>query len=135
MAKQIKYRRVRKLNNVTIILGLLLLMMGLTAWEVGPELLLRTETKRILKAKRDLFERNRSRFYGKEDALTKMKFELSRELRSAGVRDPAMECWIEEGNDYQVEFGVIYTQTFHWPFDLVAPTETVVRQSVQYTID
>lgn len=134
MAVPKKYRKIRKVNDVTIVLGAIALVLGLIIWEMGPAWLVRMETNRVVKSYAERFVRHRSRYLEREQEFESLINDFSRDLYRAGVADPKMEYWIEIDEQSQAELGVSYVQTLHWPFNIGTPIRTQVEQTQDASI-
>lgn len=131
MALPTQYRRIRKLNEVTIPMILLAVALALIVGEMGPTWLIRVETNRVVKSYTEQFERRRGRYLEREDELETLTRNFSRDLRQAGVSDPDMEYWIEIDEQSQAHLGVIYVQTYRWPLNIGTPFQSRVEQMAQ----
>lgn len=132
MKKQaVKFRHSYFVNPVTLSLLALLIATGATLWSVGPAMLIRIETNRVLISSLDKFERRRASFLESEEKLDALYSSMLQQLYQAGVYDDEMEAWIEVDENDQVEVGVIYSVQVSWPLDFASPTSMLVDQRVR----
>lgn len=124
----IKHRHSYFMNPVSLTLGALMLLGGLTLWSAGPSLLVRVESNRVLKSTIEKFIKNRPRYLENEEALDQLHLAMKRNLYAAKVTDPDMEAWLEIDDQGHIHLGVIYDAQTKWPLGIVSPSTFTVRQ-------
>ncbi len=126
MAQAIKYKRPRKINFVSISIVAVLAFAAYMLSQYLPLYLRKQEAYRVLDETSSQFAGQKNRYLASEPHLLQLQQRMGNDLRLVGIDDPEMEHWIEVDNKSTVRFGVIYSETVTWPFDVIEPqTEEV----------
>ena len=131
MGRPLKYKKPRRINVVSVTIAAILVVLGVVAWEYVPLYITKNEAYRVLESYGSTFA-GRDALYT-QDAVERegLRLKMDKELRLAGVDDPAMESWIEvEGKE--VKLGVVYSKFIEWPFNIVAKTEELYE--IEHTL-
>ena len=132
MAKAIKYKRQRKLNWVSITLILAALFIAYLISQYLPLYFRKQEAYRVLDETSSQFAGRKNRYLANDDQMIALQRRMENDLRLIGVTDPDMESWIEVDNKNTVRFGVIYSETISWPYDVIEPQTEEVE--LEYTL-
>lgn len=127
----VEFRHSYFVNPVTLSLLALLIATGATLWSVGPALLVRVETNRVLISTLEKFERRRATYLESEQQLDSLYSAMLQQIYQAGVHDDELEAWIEVDENDQVEVGVIYSVQASWPLDFASPSSMLVDQRIR----
>jgi len=131
MPRIVKYRKPRRINLVTILLGILAVFLVYLGYQSIPNYMLEQEAFRVLEETSSNFAGRKARYLETPDGLVTLRKRMHNQLRLIGVDDPDAESWIEvDGNE--VRFGVIYSKWIEWPFDVIAKQEKVYE--IEHTI-
>lgn len=126
MAQAIKYKRPRKINFVSVSIVAVLAFAAYMLSQYLPLYLRKQEAYRVLDETSSQFAGQKNRYLASEPHLLQLQQRMGNDLRLVGIDDPEMEHWIEVDNKSTVRFGVIYSETVTWPFDVIEPqTEEV----------
>jgi hypothetical protein len=131
MPRIVKYRKPRKINVVTILLGILAAFLVYLGYQYIPNYMLEQEAYRVLEETSSHFAGRKSRYLATTDGLVTLRRRMHNQLRLHGVDDPDAESWIEV-DGHEVRFGVIYSKWIEWPFDIIPKQEKVYE--IEHTI-
>lgn len=121
-----QYKKQRSINVVSITVLLLLLALGYAGWEYVRVAFARQEAFRVLEETSSTFAGRSSLYRADADEREQLRKRMTQQLFAAGVTDPEAETWIELDKD-GAHFGVVYTATYHWPFDVLEPIERDIQ--------
>jgi len=131
MPRIVKYKKPRKINFVTILLGILAAFLVYLGYQYIPNYMLEQEVYRVLEETSSNFAGRKSRYLEAPDEMLTLRNRMHNQLRVIGVDDPDAESWIEvDGNE--IRFGVIYSKWIEWPFDVIPKQEKVYE--IEHTI-
>lgn len=133
MAKEVKYKKPRKINVVSVSLVLILSLLGFLAYQYIPASLRKGEAYRVLDETASKFAARHDFFEAERDRLAGLKSEMNSHLRLVGIVDPQMETWIEVDSAHQARFGVLYSEWTTWPFDMIEKQERIYE--LEYTVE
>jgi hypothetical protein len=126
MAKQLNYKKPRKINVVSVSIVLILLLIGYVTYKFLPLFLTRQEAYRVLDEYSSKFTGTSGRYMAVQAEMNQLKSKMNGELRRVGINDPNMETWIDtEPDGNEVRFGVIYSQFIDVPFGIIETQEEV----------
>jgi hypothetical protein len=124
MVQEIKYKKPRRINPVSVTLVALLLLFGYLAYQFVPLFLIKQESYRVLEEHGSKYAGKRSFYRADPKRMEDLQRKMNAELRRVGVSDPEMESWIEiDGRE--VRFGCIFSVYLHWPFGVIEDQEFV----------
>jgi len=127
VAIPINYKKPRRINFVSVSLTLVAASFLYVGSQLLPNFLAKQEAYRALDEISSKFSGSRGRYLHDKQAFRSLSAELVAELRRSGVSDPQMETWIEIDSPQEVRFGVVYSEYFVWPFDVIEAHERVVE--------
>lgn len=131
MAKQLNYKRPRKINVVSVSIVLVLSLIAYLVYKYMPLFLERQEAFRILDEFSSKFAGSSGRYMHVQEQMNRLKGEMSGDLRRVGIDDPNMEVWIDkEADENEVRFGVLFSQFVDWPFGIIPTQEKVTELEI-----
>jgi hypothetical protein len=131
MAQAIRYKRPRKVNVVSVTLAAIAVIVGYLISQYLPIYLRKQEAYRVLDETSSQFSGAKNRYLASEPHRLQLEQRMGNDLRLVGIDDPEMEHWIEVDDKHTVRFGVLYSETVEWPWDVIAPqTEQVELEYV-----
>jgi hypothetical protein len=124
MATPVQYNKPRRVNVVSVTLVLLLALAGYAVYQWLPLYFRRHEAYRVLQEHGSKLA-GRAGFYAHDgQAREELRKTMQRQLVEVGIDDPGIETWIEiEGK--KARLGVVYSAWMAWPFDVLAPHESI----------
>ncbi len=124
MARPIKYKRPRKINAVSVTLGLILFVAGYLAYKLFPLFLLKQEAYRVLEEFGSAYAGRDNAYRADPKKVEELRRKMTAELRNIGIADPDLETWIEV-DQREARFGAVYSAWVSWPFDVIEKQEHV----------
>ena len=122
-----KYKKPRKINAVSISLAFVAFVLGWVVYQYLPATLLKQEAYRVLDETASKFAHRKSLYLTSKPDLAKLRGKMNSQLRLVGIKDPAMESWIEIDDKHHVRFGVLYSYFIEWPGDVIKKQEKTVE--------
>jgi hypothetical protein len=127
MAQDLKYKKPRKINPVSVTIVAVLSLAGYMVWQYFPLFLLKQEAYRTLEETGSKYAGKHSFYRADPKRMEKLRRKMNSELRVVGVSDNEMESWIETDGP-EVRFGCIFSVKVKWPFEILEDQEFVYEQ-------
>ena len=127
----VRYKKQRSINLVSVAVLLVVAAAGYAGWEFARVMYQRQEAYRVLEETGSAFLHRSWLFREDQFERDGLRKRMAVQLREVGVTDPNAETWIDLASDRAV-IGVVYTATFHWPFDVLAPIERDIQ--IEHTV-
>lgn len=122
VAQPVTYRSPRLINPVSVTFVALLVAAVYAGYEFVRVSFLRQEAYRVLEETSSTFSGRRTHYLREARDREALRTVMDQQLVSIGVRDPERETWVEV-EPARALFGVVYTEQYHWPFDVLPPIE------------
>lgn len=128
MAQQVKYKKPRRINPVSVVVVLALATVAYLAYQYLPMFLQKEEAYRVLEETSSRFSGRRGYYVQESKPREMLRRQMENDIRRLGIDDPDIETWIEI-DDTEVHFGVVYSVWLTWPFEVIA------KQEVEYHVE
>ena len=118
--KPVDYRKPRVINPVSVTLVVLLLAGGYAGYELVRVEFQRQEVFRVLEETGSAYAGKHSLYAKDAKQREQLRSRMQSQVVTLGISDPELETWVDAAPG-GAQLGVVYTTSYHWPFDAVAP--------------
>ncbi|MBC8070022.1 MAG: hypothetical protein IAG13_16915 [Deltaproteobacteria bacterium] len=118
--KPVDYRKPRVINPVSVTLVAVLLAGGYAGYELVRVEFQRQEVFRVLEETGSTFAGKHSLYEKDAKQRELLRSRMQSQVVALGISDPELETWVDAAPG-QAQLGVVYTASYHWPFDAFAP--------------
>ncbi len=121
MGKIVTYKKPSVVNPVSVTLVIVAVVLGYLGYVFFPVYVRRAEAYRVLEESGSQFSGSRARYMAVPAEREALHGKMRAQLQQVGVNDPKWKTWLEVKSATDVQFGVRYHDTIHWPFDVREP--------------
>lgn len=122
MPQPVTYKPPRRINVVSVTVVLAAIALAWAGYEWVRVAFLRQEAFRMLEEASSTVSGRRGMYRKDPREVDNLRRRMESQIQRIGVDDPDIETWIDlEGTS--ASFGVVFTATYHWPMDVLAPIE------------